>query len=256
MLSREGAWAVTDIPMPLPWLSSKLPWHCGLRADGTVAPGVPSSIVWMTPRCSYLEVSSGNVATHAQGHGTLAKDMGKRQSEEVVPGQSQRKQAQGAPALPHSTQSCHPPVTAGAPKGIAWALPTAKVLPGPERKGAEPYTLPGARAGRAVCQHTDEQGLQAAKQLFPLRGGAHLEAEEGEDCARQCLFLPFTCGQHERLPSDIGHRPHCPQARHPPAPRPFLRHFSRESVSVRRRSSRNSERVLEERARRRLCSAA
>lgn len=131
----------------------------------------------------------------------------------------------------------------------------------PRRKGTRPYALPCTRAGHAVCQDTDEQGLQAAKHLFPLWTRAHLEAEERENSSCQCLFLPFTCGQHERPPSDTGPRdlPHAPvrQPCHPqPVPRPFLRHFSSESVSVRRRSSRNSERVLEEKARRRLCSAA
>lgn len=123
------------------------------------------------------------------------------------------------------------------------------------RKGARPYALPGARAGCAVCQDTDEQRLQAVKQLFPLRARTHLEAEEGEDGARQCLFLPFTCEQHKTPHSDTGHWPHHSQPWWLPAPRPFLRHFSRESVSMRRRSSRNSERILEEKARRRLCSA-
>lgn len=223
-------------------------------------PGCPLAGVRTTLGCSYLEVSSSNVATHAQGCGTLVRDVGKRQSEEAVPGQIQHlakgKQGQGAPALPtapRSTQSCCPPTTTGAPEAVIQALPTAEVPPATRRKGAGPYALPGAGAGRAVCQDADEQGLQAAKHLFPLRAGAHLEAEEGEDGARQRLFLPFTCGQHERPPSDTGHQPCHP--RRPPAPRPFLRHFSRESVIVRRRSSRNSERVLEEKARRRLCSA-
>lgn len=114
------------------------------------------------------------------------------------------------PTALHSTQSCCPPVTTGTPKGIAQALPTAKVPPAPRKKEARPYALPGARAGRAVCQDTDEQRLQAAKHLLPLRARAHLEAEEGEDGARQRLFLPFTCGQHMRPPSDTGHRPRHP----------------------------------------------
>lgn len=38
-LLREGAWAVTDVPVPLLQLSSRLPWHCGLRAGGMAAPG-------------------------------------------------------------------------------------------------------------------------------------------------------------------------------------------------------------------------
>lgn len=103
--------------------------------------GVPSAQERMTPGCSYLEVSSGNVATHAQGRGTLARDVGKRQSEEAALGRSQcpttGKQAWGALALPHcpcGTQSCCSPMTA--PKGTAQALPTTEEPPwAPEGRG-------------------------------------------------------------------------------------------------------------------------
>lgn len=51
-----------------PWAKDR--WH-----------GRPLGVgVWATSRCSYLEVSSSNVATHAQSHGTLGRDVGKRQS--------------------------------------------------------------------------------------------------------------------------------------------------------------------------------
>lgn len=67
--------------------------------------GCPLAGVRTAPGHSYLEVSSSNVATHAQGRGTLARDVRKRQSEKEVPGQIQHpakgKQGCSAPALPH-----------------------------------------------------------------------------------------------------------------------------------------------------------
>lgn len=80
---------MTDVPTPLPQLSSKLPWHCGPRV-ARQPQGYPPVGVQATHGLSYLEVSSSNVATHAQGRGTLARDVGKRQLEEAVPGQTQR----------------------------------------------------------------------------------------------------------------------------------------------------------------------
>lgn len=120
----------------------------------------------------------------------------------------------GAPALPHHTPY-HPILSPswdcrGSQRHCLGSPHHGAV---PRRKGARPYALPGAGAGCAVCQDADEQGLQAAEHLLSLRARAHLEAEKGEDGARQRLFLSFTCGQHERPPSDTGHRPRRP----PPA---------------------------------------
>lgn len=83
------------------------------------APGYPLAGVRTTPRHSYLEVSSSNVAAHAQSCGTLAREVREMESISTQLRGSRVGVPLLCPTTLHTTQFCHPPGTAGAPKGIA-----------------------------------------------------------------------------------------------------------------------------------------